>query len=429
MSLREYLVTKKKEIEQLDVKEREKEILQTKSVATSIIGPRRAGKSFFLFYIIKKKKLEENDYVYVNFEEDEVKHFKREEKVNVIKYHVEEYGKEPSYLFFDEIQNLKRWESFVYSLIEKKRYYIFLTGSSSKLLSKEIATQLRGRTLSQTIFPFNFREYLSLHNLKIPKHLSSYDVSKIKANLKDYLRFSGFPQILIDRLPPKQFLKEYVDLVVFKDIVERYGIENLFAIRYLIQKEISNFSKEFSINKVYNELKSQGIKIGKGTLYSYSVYLEDVMFGFLLKKFSFSEKETMLSVPKVYLCDHGIPNFSLTRFSIEFGRLMENLVFTELKQQEFERKIDLFYFKDYQQHEVDFVIKQGLRVNQLIQVTYASGLDEIEKRELRSLVKAGELLQCKDLLVITWDLEDQIEFKDKTIKFIPLWKWLLKVNP
>jgi hypothetical protein len=269
-----------------------------------------------------------------------------------------------------------------------------------------------------------------LQNFEIPKHLSSYDISKIKAHLRKYLALSGFPQILIDKLPAKQFFKEYIDLVVFKDLVERYGIENIFAMRYLIQKAISNFSKEFSINKVYNELKSREIKIGKGTLYTYFSYLEDVMFGFLLKKFSFSEKESMLSIPKVYLCDHGFVNFSLlAKFSENLGKLMENIVFIKLKKQELENKIDsIFYFKDYQQREVDFVIKEGLRVKQLIQVTYASAKDEIEQREIKSLLKASELLKCKDLLIITWDYEGIEQVKGKEIKFIPLWKWLLEIK-
>ncbi len=427
MGVKEYLVDKKKEIKDIEVKERENEITKTKSFATVIVGPRRAGKSFFLYHIIKKENLDESSYLFVNFEDYDVKFEKKEEKTKIVKYHIEEYKKEPEFIFLDEIQNLENWESFLYSLIEKKRYYIFVTGSNSKVLSKEIATQLRGRCITKVIFPFNFREFLRLKGLKIEEHISSYEISKIKGYLKDFLLFSGFPTLLMEKIKPKQFFQDYVDVVIYRDLVERYSIQNVFLLKYLIIRAISQFSSEISLNKIYNELKSQGIKVGKSNIYLYISYLEDVMFSFLLRKFSFREREHYLSIPKIYLCDQGFPNFLLkTKISENFGKLMENCVFLELKKNEIESKnISLFYFKDYQQNEVDFLIKENLEIKQLIQVTYASSKDEIERREIKSLIKASELLKCNDLLIITWDYEDEIKENNKVIKCIPLWKWLL----
>jgi len=429
MSIKQYLIDKKKEIKELEVKEREGEIVKTKSFATAVIGPRRAGKSFFIFHMIKKEKLEDASYVYINFEDDEVKVAKRDEKVKLIEYHIEEYKQEPIFVFLDEIQSLENWESFLYSLIEKNRYFIFVTGSNSRFLSKEIATQLRGRALTKVIFPFSFREYLKLKNFSLPEHPSSYDISKVKGYLGEYLLFSGFPSLLLENIKPKQFFSDYLDVVIFKDLVERYNIENLFVIRFLMKKAISQFAKEFSINKIYNELKSEGIKVGKGILYSYFSYLEDVMFSFLLRKFSFSEKKSLLSLPKIYLCDQGFPNFSVaTKTSEDFGRIMENCVFLELKKNELEKKnLSPFYFKS-NDDEVDFVLKDAFDVKQLIQVTFANNKDEIEEREIKSLVKASDLLKCSNLLVITWDYEDEMKVGRKKIKFTPLWKWLLQNN-
>jgi len=427
MGLKQYLLDKKKEIKDLEVREREGEIVRTKSFATAIIGPRRAGKSFFIFHTIKKEKLKDSSYIYVNFEDDEVRGAKREEKVKLIDYHIEEYKQEPIFVFLDEIQSLEGWESFLYSLIEKKRYHILVSGSNSRFLSKEIATQLRGRALTKAIFPFNFREYLKLKNFHLAEHLSSYEISKLKGYLKDYLMFSGFPSLLLENIKPKQFLSDYLDVVIFRDLVERYNIENLFVMRFLMRRAIAQFANELSINKIYNELKSEGIKVGKSVLYSYFSYLEDVMFSFLLRKFSFSEKQSILSVPKIYLCDHGFPNFLIsTKSSEDFGRLMENSVLLELKKSELENKnLSIFYFRS-NGGEVDFVVKESLEVKQLVQVTYANSRDEIENREIKSLIKAAELLKCKDLVVITWDYDEEEQIEGRKVKFIPLWKWFLQ---
>ncbi len=427
MEIERYLTEKKEEIRSLKVEKRSVEFPAVK-FGVAVIGPRRAGKSFSIFDFIKTKRIEDSDYVFVNYEDDEIKTLKRREKVGIVETHIELYRKHPLYVFLDEVHALERWESFVYSLIEKKRYHVFITGSNSKLLSKEIATQLRGRVVTVPVFPFSFREYLNLKKVGFSHPMSSSSVSRLKGYLKEYLMTTGFPPVLIDGLNPKIFFKEYVDLVVFRDIVERFRIKNIHALRYLIGRIVSSFSSKFSVNKVFNELRSESVKVGKGAIYEYAKHLEEVMFSFFLKKFYFSQKKTELSVPKVYLCDLGLANYLLaTKFSEDIGRAMENLVFTELKKKELCGEIDLFYWES-ENREVDFVIKEGFKVKELIQVTYASGRDEVEKREITSLLKGGELLKCKDLLCITWDYEAEEEIKGRSIRFIPLWKWLLKIS-
>jgi hypothetical protein len=425
--MKQYLIDKKAEIKKLKVEGRELNFLKTKAVTQAIIGPRRSGKSFSIFYWIKTQNLKEEDYLLINFEDDEVKSKRREEKTKVINYHIETYNQDPKYIFLDEIHALDRWESFLYSLIEKKKYYIFVTGSSSKLLSKEIATQLRGRSITKVILPFNFREYLKLVKFRLSKYPPSTEFGKVKYFLQKFLLSGGYPQVIIDKLPYKVFFKDYLDLIIFKDLVERYRIENIPALRYLITKILASFSKEFSLNKVYRELNSMGMKVGKGTLYTYASYLEEILVVFFLKRFYFSEKKSQLSIPKVYICDNGLPIYLIpTETKQNVGRLMENMVAIELKKRELEEKIYIFYWKDHQGREVDFVVKDGLKIKQLIQVTYASSKDEIEKREIKSLLKASDKLNCKNLLIITWDYNGEEKIEDKKIKFVPLWRWLLK---
>ena len=185
---------------------------------------------------------------------------------------------------------------------------------------------------------------------------------------------------------------------------------------------IQSIAKEFSLNKIYNILK-QKVRVSKNTVYQYFDYLKEIFFAFSLHKFDFSEKRSMLTIPKVYVIDNGLTGFE--GFSQDIGRRMENAVFLELKKQELSDKIRLFYWKNAQQWEVDFVVVKDEKVNQLIQVTYASTREEISSREIRSLLKAGKELDCRDLLVITWDYEGEEEIKGEKIRFLPLWKWLV----
>jgi len=411
-----YLIDRKKDIRLLNVKEREIKLKLTKEFIFSIIGPRRAGKTYFIYHFIKKNNLKEEDYLFVNFEEIEGA------LENFLSKHIEIYGKYPRFLFLDEIQNLPKWQKQVYKLYERKRFYIFITGSSSKLLSKEIATQLRGRSQTVKIFPFSFSEILKINDLK-KKFYSSEELSRIKSLLRTHVKCGCFPNIVLQKIEPIKFIFELINLVLFKDIIERYDVENRIALEFFIKNAIASNSNIFSVNKIYNATKSIGIKVSKNTLYNFQKYLEDVSMVFFLKKYSKSLRKIELSLPKAYVVDNGI--YSFTTFKYDLGILMESFVFQELLKLGYEPNRTLFYFGNG--HETDFVLLEKNRVKQLIQVTYASARDEIEKREIKSLLKASKELKCKNLLIITWDYEAEEKIENKKIKFIPLWKWLLNI--
>lgn len=425
--MKKYLVDKKDEIREIEVRDRLVSFSVTRDFVVSVIGPRRAGKTYSLFNFIKKLGLKDEDFLFVNFEDEVVKALGRSEVVKMLSYHYELYGKYPDFVFLDELQGFDGWQSFVYSLYERKKYHIFVTGSSSKLLSKEIASQLRGRGISVLVLPFSFKEFAMLKGVS-ERVISTRQEDKVKKLLRVYLEKGGFPNVLLSDVNKRVFFRDYVDLVVFRDVVERFGIRNAYLVKMLMSSMASSFSKEFSVSKVYNSFKSMGVGASKSTLYDYAYALEEAMFCFFLKKFSFSERTSELSTPKVYLNDVGLINYFLsTRVSENLGRLMENLVFLELKRRENKGILDyLFYWQDVQGREVDFVIKKGLRVSQLVQVTNASAKDEVEERELKGLLKASEELNCDDLLVLTWDYENTEEIKGKKVKFTPLWKWLLE---
>ncbi|MEM0053438.1 MAG: ATP-binding protein [Nitrososphaeria archaeon] len=411
------MLTKKESIKGLRIEERNIEINENKNFITSVVGPRRAGKTYFLYGLIRRRNLKDEDFVLLNFEEPvEIKDLDE-----AILGHHEVYNKEPTYFFLDEVQGLVGWEKHVYSLYERKRYFIFITGSSSKILSKEIATQLRGRAIPLHVFPFSFKEVLRVNKLELKKYYSSYELAKIRYLLSSCIKRGFFPDIVLGNIEPFTFFKEYLDLVIYRDIIERFGIRNRYALEFFLKSCISSNTSLVSVYKIFNTLKSQGIKISKKTLYAFQKIIEDINFGFFLKKFDWSKRKTELSLPKFYLVDNAI----YTYFEREdAGKLMENIVFLEFVKKNFVPNEEIFYWRSSRGDEVDFVIKKDAQIRELIQVAYASGKDEIERRAIEALIKASVELRCNDLLVITWNYEDELVFDNMKIKFLPLWKWL-----
>jgi len=423
----EYMLNKKEDIKNLTVYQRETSFANTKEFVIAVVGPRRAGKSYYLYHIIKSNKLNDDEYLFLNFEDESLRSMPRREVLSCVAKHTEIYGKQPEYVFLDEVQAFEHWSNWVYELYEKKRYNIFITGSSSKLVSREVATQLRGRTLNILILPFSFSEVTKFKGFEAKEYYSTYEKSAMLGQLSQYLRSGGFPQLVLGQMDPNLFFRDYLDSVVYRDIVERFKIREAWLIRTLLRFVSASFSAPFSVNKVYNTLKSQGISVSKKTVYKYTNYAEQAFFCFTLKRFDFSPRRSELSIPKVYLNDTGLINHLIPDAHKQTGRLMENVVFLKLKQKQFSGKVgEIYYYKDQQGHEVDFVTDSG---KCLIQVTYANGFDEVDRREWRNLINANQIFKSKRLYIITWDYEDERTLNwrgDKeTISFIPLWKWLL----
>ncbi len=398
----------------IDAIERELKVPINSDFIISIIGPRRAGKTYYLLSLRDKVK----NYAYLNFEDSRLYEATYKEIRNILRIYIEMYGREPKYLLLDEIQNVPNWEISIREMHDLRKYRIFITGSSSKLLSKEIATQLRGRTISFYLSPFSFREFLKIKDIKT-KNLTMDEEAKIKNLLREYLEYGGFPDVVKNEYRIN-ILREYSDLILFRDFIERHKIKNIEVARALHGFIIQNFAREISIMRIYNRLKSSNIRVSKDSVYSYISKLEDTLFFHFLNRYSEKIHLRENWPKKVYLCDTGLTK--VVKYHEDLGRLMENAVFLDLlRRRNYDPLIDIYYFR-YQGGEVDFVIKEGEKIRELIQVTYASDEDEIEDREIKALSKVSEELKCKKKIVITWDYEDEKE----GIKFIPLWKWLLR---
>ena len=411
-----------------EIIDRELKVDVVKGKATTIIGPRRAGKTYYFFNLIST--LKRDSVLYLEFEEPFLKDLSSKEVLKIVlKIFPSIVNKLPHYIFLDEIQNVKDWESLVRSLLNRG-LVVYLTGSSSKLLSKEIATQLRGRNISYLLLPFSFREFLKTKEKEMNLNLLEA-VGKTINYLEEYLSWGGFPEVVLTSNKEK-ILKEYVNLAFYKDFVERHEIKSISLASLLFNHILQNFSNEFSVKSIARKIKQKGVNFNINTLYQYMDYLEDTLFAFFLKKYSFKTHERETWPKKVYLCDTGLSK--IVQFSQNMGKLMENTVFLELLRKTNDKPLmEIFYFKTNQGYEVDFLIKEGLRVKQLIQVTYANSFDEIEHREIRALLKAKEIFKedNPELLIITWDYEDEKEVgwfgRSGRIKFVPLWKWLLNL--
>ncbi len=418
MSVLETIARQKEEIKEVYAQrlvERELKIDVDKQIIKVISGIRRAGKSTLCFLLLKNRK-----FGYANFDEKPLAKAKDPEEI--LKAIKQIYG-DVKTLFLDEIQNLKDWELWVNSLY-RRGYNLIITGSNAKLLDKELSESLTGRYLAYELFPFSFREVLrflefDLDNINLLKEKQG----KLQNMLKEYIDRGGFPEIWVKNLGA-DYLETLFESILYKDIVKRWKIRHASRMEELARYLFSIFSLKYSFTKLKNVLDFRS----KTTVENYTKYLEEAYLVFSLKRYSFREKEKIKSPRKVYAIDTGMMRAVTTMHSKNLGRLMENTVFLELARKHKPNK-ELFYFETSEGHEVDFVVKEGLRIKELIQVTYANSFDEVEHREIRALLKAGDLLKCKVLKVITWDYEDVREIswfnRRGRIEFIPLWRWLL----
>ncbi len=407
---------------QRDIVHREVKMVDINKIYT-IIGPRRAGKTYFLFQVINGllgKGAKREQVLYINFEDDRLEHMETEDLQALISAFYELYPenrKRKAYFMFDEIQNAPSWSKFVRRLHEKENCEIYVTGSSAKLLSREIATELRGRTWVYEMFPFSFREFLNAKGVKLsPDSAYSKERFGLVKLFEEYLLNGGFPEACLqEQFVRCRLLQNYFDLVIFRDVVERYSLSSPDLVKDMFLYLANNFSRLFSVNKYYSMLKSQNRKASKDTLYALEGHIEDTMYYFFVPVYSASRKSQMVTPRKSYLVDNGLALCLSSRATPDLGWLYENLAFVELRRRGFQ----LFYFKG--ERECDFVAVDGKGSRLPVQVS----IEPDKENELEGLLEAMEFLKVKEGLFLTRDTEKEINEEGKKIRFVPLWKWLL----
>lgn len=389
----------------------------------SLIGVRRSGKSSILFDLINRLRasVPRENIIYLNFEDDRLFPLKLEHLDLILEGYFELYPAkrdEKIYLFLDEVQVVDGWELYVRRIYDTLNVAVFVTGSSAKLLSTEIATSLRGRTIGFEIFPFSFEEYLKSRGIKINLN-SSKSLSFIKNALESYIIDGGFAETIgQEGYIGRKILSDYLELIVFKDIAERHNISNTALLKHLNKYCFTNISTLLSFTKLYNEFKSQGFKLSKDTIFNYMAYLEDAYALFTVPIFRNSIKEEQRNPKKIYAVDNGFKKIYDYAIGDDKSKLYENIVFLHLRRQTKE----IYYFK--QNHEVDFYAKpDGKAV--LVNVSYEMRDEKTRDREINGLVEAMEYFGMPVATIVTKDEDGIVEAADKKIFITPLYKYLL----
>ncbi|MCD4751076.1 MAG: ATP-binding protein [Thermoanaerobaculales bacterium] len=398
----------------------------------AVIGMRRSGKTYFLFQQIKQlieQGFDRERILYVNFEDERLLPFDASEL-----HHLPEalyirfphlVGQECRF-FLDEIQNVPGWERFLRRMVDTSSIRFVVSGSSAKLLSMEIASSLRGRAIPTEVLPFGFHEYLHHHGVSIPERWPPPE--KIRAvlrhHLHEFLRIGGFPEIqALESGLRLRILRDYVDVLLLRDVIERHGISNIPALRYLVRRLLRSPASLFSVNRFFNELKSQGIPVAKDTLYEMLAHLQDAFLVFPTPIATDSVKKTMVNPRKVYLVDPALAGTVAFVGSSDTGHLLENIVYLELRR----RGFDCGYVLTSKRFEVDFLVTRPGSQSALIQVCAdLDGSPQTREREVRAACDASAELGIPEVTIVTIDQEETFERDGTQFRVLPAWQWLVR---
>ena len=397
----------------------------------TVIGMRRTGKTCFIYQVIADllaKGVSKESILYLNFEDERLLPMTAADLHRIPDTYYRRYPHlrdGQCVFFFDEIQNIEGWEQFTRRLLDTENVHICITGSSAKLLSREIATSLRGRSISTEIFPFSFMESLEHAEIKLDGGLrpGAKKRALLENRLYAYLLEGGFPEVQgIAQEHRIRVLQDYLDVVILRDLVERHKISNTIPVRYMVRHLLNAPTAPFSVNKFYNDLRSQGIPCGKNNLHEYLDHLSDAYLFFQVSLHTRSERARMVNPRKIYAIDTGLVQACSRNLHRDIGHLLENLVFLELRR----RNRTIEYYKTSGGHEIDFLVTDHSGRESLIQVSAEMTNPATRQRELRALVEAMKECSANHATVVTLTEEERLETEAGTIDIVPAWLWILR---
>jgi len=393
----------------------------------AIVGPRRAGKTYFMYQLIQSLldtgNWAKHDILFVDFEDYRLSGFLAEDVDELLAAFQQLTGQYPRFLFFDEVQHIPEWGQVLRTLHNRRRFKIIVSGSNSQLLSQEVATELRGRYEDIRMLPFSFVEYLRYR--EISYSLATFHTparGKIVAAFEEYLKYGGFPEVVMLRAPSKmrKLLQSYFHTIFYRDILERYHIKARYVLDALMREILEAFSETFSIGQFEKQLKNNDLPGSKRTIANYLHYLQEAFFIIANDKFAYSPRRRIMNPKKVYLTDTGLAALGRP-FSENRGKVLENLVAIEL----YRRGQETYYFKN--RNECDFIVKAGPRPTEAIQVCWKL-TPRNEKRELAGLAEALRTLELTTGTILTFAQAGEREMAGQAIQVQPVWRWLLDEN-
>lgn len=400
--------------------------------ATVCIGVRRCGKSTYMFQHMRKlldSGVPRQNVLYLNFFDDRLRAL-RHDNLGVIleayfSLYPEKKNAEKIYCFFDEIQDIPGWEPFVDRVMRTENCEVYITGSSARMLSREIASQMRGRALSWEMFPFSFREFLDSREIDSAGPLSSKKRLTIQKAFEGYWQSGGFPEVTeLDRMLRIRIHQEYWGAMLFRDLIERHGISHPKAVTDLAHWLVDNTASLYSVNSLTGYLKSLGHKASKPAVSDYLDWFEDAYVLFTVRIFDASLKRANVNPKKIYCVDHGLVTSVSSGILINSGHLLENLVFTALRR----TTPDIFYYRTKSGQEVDFVCRRRDGSRMLVQVCESMVDPQTKKREVSALTDAMSELGLRHGTIVTRGETDRISVDAGTIEVTPAWRFLLDLD-
>jgi len=398
--------------------------LDLASEIIAIAGPRRAGKTWYMYQLIQdllgKGNLSREDILFVDFEDYRLADFTAADAEALFTAFQQVAGKAPTFVFFDEIQQLPGWSRVLRTLHNQNRYKIVVTGSKAGLLERDIATELRGRCRNILMMPFSFREFLRFHGIPYDERtLLTPARGRVLKAFEQYLKEGGFPEVVKKETisEKRELIQNYYRTIFYRDILERYNIKAKAVLDAVMRYSLNTFSDLFSISMLEKELKRHKLPGSKQTISNYLGYLQEVFFLSAHDKFSYSPRQRMMNPKKIYLLDTGFSLLS-TEFSENRGKLLENAVAAEI----FRQRMECFYYKG--RRECDFIIKEGIRPKVAIQVCWEL-TPKNEPREVKGLQEAMNALSIEEGIILTNDEEKELIVDGGRIRVMPAWRWLL----
>ena len=385
------------------------DLLLSSHLIKLITGPRRVGKSTQALLMLRNR-----NFAYLNFDNQQLLDTW---DANLVMRMLDDVYPGDEYILLDEVQNLEAWDLWVSELYRLGKNLV-ITGSNAKMLSSEMATALTGKYLKVEMLPFSLEEFFDWNKLDLSR-LNPERQADASALMDDYMRNGGYPEVVASRQLTRTYLDTLFDSIVWKDVAKRHSVRNVTDLNDLALYLVSNFCNPISANELTEELGFSSANTTK----KFMDYLHEPYLFYYLPRYNNKLKLMKKAPRKVYVVDNGFVAAKAFSLSDNLGRLLENQVFVELLRHGYNTDKTMFYYRSRNDKEVDFVLRKGTHIEQLVQVCYDMSNVKTEKREVDSLVECADELNCSNLVIVTNNEERTIEKDGFRIDVVPVAKW------